>query len=327
MYDKRQHFYDVQLEPTQLSGTAEVSMQSALAAFATEQGLQSSINYLEPSSQQLKPSHSFMLAKAEAQSETINQVLHGESIEVFYQKNGYSLARRGYDGYLGWLDAAVLAPEAQQAGKSVEIRQARGHLYAAPRVSAFRLAPIALGMRFIVVKQEAVEQEIVTQEAVEQEKDWCTVRYADGLAYLHRKMLEPLLTEPLLTERGLKEKKPEQRIHIAQHYLHTPYCWGGVTAWGLDCSGLVQTVFRQQGMALPRDANQQEKYCLEHGQVVAQEDARAGDLAFFPGHVALCYDNTHIIHANAKHMQVSIDAWQSPYGQQLQQDIRAIYRL
>ena len=37
-------------------------------------------------------------------------------------------------------------------------------------------------------------------------------------------------------------------------FAGTPYQWGGITPWGADCSGLVQTVFGIHGIALPRDA-------------------------------------------------------------------------
>jgi hypothetical protein len=41
------------------------------------------------------------------------------------------------------------------------------------------------------------------------------------------------------------------------HFAGTSYLWGGVTPWGADCSGLVQTVFALHGVPLPRDAYQQ----------------------------------------------------------------------
>jgi cell wall-associated NlpC family hydrolase len=59
----------------------------------------------------------------------------------------------------------------------------------------------------------------------------------------------------------------------------TSYQWGGVTPWGADCSGLVQSVLALHGVPLPRDAWQQ---ALEGGE--AGDDPlrlEAADLLFF----------------------------------------------
>jgi hypothetical protein len=37
----------------------------------------------------------------------------------------------------------------------------------------------------------------------------------------------------------------------------TSYVWGGVTPWGADCSGLIQSSFALHGQNHPRDAWQQ----------------------------------------------------------------------
>src|SRR5439155_1420023 len=64
-------------------------------------------------------------------------------------------------------------------------------------------------------------------------------------------------------------------LKTAESFIGVPYLWGGTTALGLDCSGFVQQVYRLNGVALPRDADQQAVL----GRKV--EVARAGDLMFF----------------------------------------------
>lgn len=84
-------------------------------------------------------------------------------------------------------------------------------------------------------------------------------------------------------------------LKTAESFIGVPYLWGGTTALGLDCSGFVQQVYRLNGVALPRDADQQAML----GRRV--EEARAGDLMFFGAesvtHVALATSASEFIHA------------------------------
>jgi cell wall-associated NlpC family hydrolase len=89
----------------------------------------------------------------------------------------------------------------------------------------------------------------------------------------------------------------------AYSYINSPYLWGGRTHFGIDCSGFVQTVFRQHGINLKRDASQQ----VEQGTVVDfLQSAKAGDLAFFDNdegrivHVGIMLNNEQIIHASGR---------------------------
>lgn len=81
----------------------------------------------------------------------------------------------------------------------------------------------------------------------------------------------------------------------------TSYLWGGVTPWGADCSGLVQTVFALHGVQLRRDAWQQ----AEQGTPLDADPlrARAGDLLFFSDrvdghvtHVAIALGGRRLVH-------------------------------
>lgn len=78
-----------------------------------------------------------------------------------------------------------------------------------------------------------------------------------------------------------------------------PYQWGGMTPWGVDCSGLVQVAFAARGVALPRDSFMQ----AEVGEPVVLETARNGDLLFFSEngrsvtHVAIVGANETLVHS------------------------------
>ena len=47
-------------------------------------------------------------------------------------------------------------------------------------------------------------------------------------------------------------------VAVAERFLGVPYLWGGKTALGLDCSGLVQVALTACGVACPRDSDMQE---------------------------------------------------------------------
>jgi hypothetical protein len=69
----------------------------------------------------------------------------------------------------------------------------------------------------------------------------------------------------------------EQVLAVATRLLDVAYVWGGVSAYGIDCSGLVHLAWRRFGVTLPRDADDQAAATtpLEWGE------ERPGDLYFF----------------------------------------------
>jgi gamma-D-glutamyl-L-lysine dipeptidyl-peptidase len=79
-------------------------------------------------------------------------------------------------------------------------------------------------------------------------------------------------------------------IDQARRYLGTRYEWGGLTAAGIDCSGLVHMAYRNLGRLVPRDADQQEDAGItvvdpEPGDLVTygEPEGRADHVAFWLG--------------------------------------------
>ena len=124
---------------------------------------------------------------------------------------------------------------------------------------------------------------------------WARVRTAyDYAGWLHAAALggnaEPAWLAP----------RAADPVQAARALLGAPYRWGGMTARGIDCSGLVHMSFRATGHLVPRDADQQE----EAGTPV--DDPRPGDLVTYgdpagtADHVAFWLGGGRILHATGR---------------------------
>ncbi|HZH83058.1 MAG TPA: C40 family peptidase [Phototrophicaceae bacterium] len=95
----------------------------------------------------------------------------------------------------------------------------------------------------------------------------------------------------------------------ARHFLGLPYRWGGMSERrGMDCSGLIKTLFAKLNIEVPRTARDQ----YRAGQEVTVENLQAGDLLFFstdgmtPDHVGVYVGEHRFVHAEKKAGRVII---------------------
>ena len=104
-------------------------------------------------------------------------------------------------------------------------------------------------------------------------------------------------------------------VRTARRYLGVPYVLGGTTPRSFDCSGLVQYVFAQHGIGMPRTAKQQAGV----GEAPFPGDLQPGDLLFFYGgqgaqHIAIYVGADTIIHASSSGGRVKMDLLSGPRG-------------
>ena len=111
--------------------------------------------------------------------------------------------------------------------------------------------------------------------------------------------------------------KVKDIIKTAKSYIGVPYKFGGTTPKAFDCSGYLQYVFAQNGIAIPRTADEQYKLGR---RTTSSRQLVPGDLVFFttyePGasHCGIYLGNGDFIHASSS-KGVRIDSLSSDYWQ------------
>ena len=83
-------------------------------------------------------------------------------------------------------------------------------------------------------------------------------------------------------------------VDYACQFIGNPYVWGGTSLTnGADCSGFVQSVFAHFGISLPRTTWDMENV----GTAVSYDQAVAGDIILYDGHVGIYMGNGQIVNA------------------------------
>jgi hypothetical protein len=213
-------------------------------------------------------------AEASDKSEILSELLFGDLLQVIKADEKWVYIRSLYDDYPGWIDRkqyAFLRPEEADDWKNQYVT----------------------GKGVTKLEREDGESPL----------------------FLLPGSSVPVKSGELFTVNGVRYRSPENLLipdrrgfhntleEISRSFLNAPYLWGGRSAFGIDCSGFSQVVYKMLGVRIPRDAAQQ----AQHGELVHfLAGSRSGDLAFFDNaegritHVGILLDNAHIIHSSGR---------------------------
>lgn len=215
--------------------------------------------------------------RPDATAEMLTELLHGEAFAVYDETDGWAWGQAEADGYVGYVQAAALDRPGPNA--THRVTAPASHLYPAPDFRAPPVSNLPMGAKLAV-----------TGDA---EDSYLPV--VGG--YVPVQHVAPL------------GRRFADFAGTAKRFLGAPYLWGGRTAAGIDCSGLVQVALDLAGVPVLRDsADQAATIGDDLGRDPEAADVRRGDLVFFPGHVGIMLDEARLLHANATvHMAVGIE--------------------
>jgi gamma-D-glutamyl-L-lysine dipeptidyl-peptidase len=123
----------------------------------------------------------------------------------------------------------------------------------------------------------------------------------------------------IVSPQNLRDENSVRRsiVKTAENFIGVSYRWGGSSAQkGFDCSGLTMTVYRLNGLNLPRTSIKQWKV----GKPVLRRQLSKGDLVFFAtsgwkkvSHVGIYKGNNKFIHASGSGKKIRTDSLSSKY--------------
>jgi cell wall-associated NlpC family hydrolase len=242
-------------------------------AAAHLQGKVEAASFVSGTRQQVGRGRTPLHAEPDSHSMRQSELLFGEIFTVYEVKNGWSWGQVQNDSYVGYLHNACLVDTSTQPDHRVTA-------LATPLLPSCDVKSVFYDMLPLgaVVKIGARNKGFA---------------HLAGGGFVFEGHLAPL------------GEHATDFVSVAERFMGVPYVWGGKTAAGLDCSGLIQTSLQAAGISAPRDTDMMEKAL---GIPVERDQIQRGDLVFWKGHMGVMLDGKRLLHANAFHMEVFEEA-------------------
>lgn len=206
------------------------------------------------------------------------QLLLGQSAKRFDQKDGRSWIQADHNRYVGWVDDNCLSSKILLPTHRVVVP--RTFIYPGPELKLRPDSQVSMGSLVTV-----------TRTVKERGTNYAILENGQAMIQSHLQTVK---------------EQSQDYVTVAESLLNTPYLWGGDSAFGLDCSGLVQLTMAMTGHSVLRDSDMQ---AATIGQPISPgpdfADLKRGDLIFWKGHVAIVQGNGDVIHANGHTMTVA----------------------
>lgn len=246
-------------------------------------------------------STSYLRLQPDYESPLETQELMGTVVEIVGE-SGYWREIISPQPYKAWctdqglVEMSTEELKAYEAAPKVIFNDLYGHIYIRPSDKAETLCDLVGGniLRFVGKKGKWTQVMLpsgktgyVQSKSLKKHEGFRSIAMGEGSA----ESISPETTEAIIAQ--------------AEKLLGVPYLWGGMSAKGVDCSGLVRISHIMNGILLPRNASQQ----IKCGERVPLDQLQRGDLVYFgtPAtddkpvrvtHVGIYLGNNKIIHSS-----------------------------
>lgn len=255
----------------------------------------------------------YMRAQPDYESALETQELMGTVVEIVGEK-GYWREIVSPQPYRAWVTEKGLVEmsdaqaEEYKAAPKVMFADLYGHVYAEPSLHSATVCDLVGGdlMRLYSDSRDKSKDRTATKTGSGKGK-WTKVLLPSGkTGWVQSGSIAKhngfrSIAKGEGNSDSVSEQETEQIIAQAVRLAGVPYLWGGMSAKGVDCSGLVRISFLMNGILLPRNASQQihcgervrmainKEFWNDRGNMSAfrtemlarTENLQRGDLVFF----------------------------------------------
>ena len=191
-------------------------------------------------------------------SETVTQMIYGESFSVFKKSKKWLKIKIKEDKYKGYIKNKNYSCFVKSTHK---VNSLKAKVFKFP--NKIKKSEITYGSKIKVI-----------------DKNSKFFKFAKG--WIRKKDVKPI---------SYKENDPFKKITT---FKNIKYKWGGKSFKGIDCSALVQVFLNFNNTFCPRDAKDQFKYFKKN---VKLKNIKKNDIIYWKGHVAIALSKKKLIHA------------------------------
>lgn len=253
------------------------------------------------------------------QAELIDQAVMGSVLKILKKQGGWYYIQTPWD-YLGWVTGESFSRYTEEELESnwtkadrVRVTSVDTRIFEEANSSSGVISDVTLGG---------------TVRLINRGNEFSRVRLADGRnGFIYSAHIGGLIeTDNSTAPSG------SDIVNTAVMFHGLPYLWGGNSGKGFDCSGFTQTVFKDNGYMLPRDANMQ----VQIGEEVSIENnfeaLEPGDLIYFGSdnritHVGISLGGPKFIHASSYVMINSLDPADEDYTEYRRNTLQVVKRI